>query len=66
MKVLNEASSANCKVQTSGVALALWVLRDKCPDEWLVSFWNGAGTENEIIRSQLLNAAYNGIARRVR
>jgi hypothetical protein len=48
------------------VALALWVLRARCPDEWLVAFWEAAGSDHEIGRSQGLHAAYTGIVRQVR
>lgn len=51
---------------TRGVALALWVLRGHCPDEWLVAFWDAAGSDHEIGRSQGMHAAYNGIVRQVR
>lgn len=63
--VLREAMLARDPCRTRGVALALWVLRGRCPDEWLVAFWDAAGTDDEIARSQGLHAAYNGIARRV-
>ena len=53
------------KVQTRGVALALWVLRGRCPDDWLVAFWDSAGSDHEIGRSQGLHAAFNGIVRQV-
>lgn len=66
LNVLREAAAEKGKVQTRGVALALWVLRDRCPDEWLVSFWEAAGSEHDIGRSQGLHAAYNGIVRQVR
>jgi len=63
--VLREAAEAGCAVQTRGVALALWVLRGSCPDEWLVGFWKAAGPDRPFERSQMLNAYYNGIALRV-
>lgn len=66
LNVLREATSEKGKVQTRGVALALWVLRGCCPDDWLVAFWEAAGSDHEIGRSQGLHAAYNGIARQVR
>jgi hypothetical protein len=66
LNVLREASASPEKTQTRGVALALWVLRGHCPDEWLLAFWDAAGTEHPIGRSQSLHAAYNGIVRRVR
>lgn len=66
LNVLREAAAEKGKVQTRGVALALWVLRPRCPDEWLVAFWEAAGSDHEIGRSQGLHAAYNGIVRQVR
>ncbi|WBO21836.1 hypothetical protein [Sphingomonas abietis] len=66
LDVLREAAGQKAKVQTRGVALALWVLRSRCPDEWLIAFWDAAGSEHEIGRSQGLHAAYNGIVRQIR
>lgn len=66
MNVLREATAAKTKMQTRGVALALWVLRSRCPDEWLVGFWEAAGSDHDIGRSQGIHAAYNGIVRQVR
>jgi hypothetical protein len=66
LNVLREATAVKDKVQTRGVALALWVLRGRCPDDWLVAFWEAAGSDHEIGRSQGLHAAYNGIVRQVR
>lgn len=66
LSVLHEASQAGAKVQTRGVALALWVLRDRCGDDWLKLFWEAAGTDHDIGRSQSLHATYNGIEREVR
>jgi hypothetical protein len=66
LNVLREATAAQGKVQTRGVALALWVLRGRCPDAWLVAFWESAGSDHDIGRSQGLHAAYNGIVRQVR
>jgi hypothetical protein len=66
LNVLREAAAVKGKGQTRGVALALWVLRGRCPDEWLVAFWEAAGSEHEIGRSQALHAAYNGIVRQIR
>jgi hypothetical protein len=66
LNVLREATAEKGKVQTRGVALALWVLRSRCPDEWLVAFWEAAGSDHEIGRSQGLHAAYNGIVRQIR
>ncbi len=66
LDVLREATASKSKIQTRGVALALWVLRGRCPDDWLVAFWDAAGSDHEIGRSQGLHAAYNGIVRQVR
>jgi hypothetical protein len=66
LDVLREAARTQGKVQTRGVALALWVLRGRCPDDWLVSFWDAAGSDHDIGRSQGLHAAYNGIVRQLR
>jgi hypothetical protein len=66
LNVLREAAAGKGPMQTRGVALALWVLRGRCPDDWLVAFWNAAGSDHEIGRSQGLHAAYNGIVRQVR
>jgi len=66
LNVLREATAARDKVQTRGVALALWVLRGRCPDDWLLSFWEAAGSDHEIGRNQGLHAAYNGIVRQLR
>lgn len=66
LNVLREAAAAREKMQTRGVALALWDLRPWCPDDWLVNFWEAAGSEHDIGRSQGLHAAYNGIVRQVR
>jgi hypothetical protein len=65
LAVLQEACSAIGPVQTRAVRLALWVLRGKCPQEWPSAFWDAAGTEHAIRRSQALNASYNGIVRHV-
>jgi len=66
LSVLREATAIEGKAQTRGVGLALWVLRSRCPDEWLLSFWDAAGSDHEIGRSQGLHAAYNGIVRQLR
>ena len=66
LNVLREATAMKGKVQTRGVALALWVLRGRCPDDWLIAFWEAAGSDHDIGRSQGLHAAYNGIVRQVR
>ena len=61
LNVLREAAAGRDQAQTRGVALALWDLRD-----WLVNFWEAAGSDHDIGRSQGLHAAYNGIVRQVR
>ncbi|MBB3941278.1 hypothetical protein GGR39_002954 [Novosphingobium fluoreni] len=66
LNVLREATRATGKTQSRGVALALWDLRPWCSDDWLVSFWEAAGSDHEIGRSQGLHAAYNGIVRQIR
>nr|WP_047166858.1 hypothetical protein [Sphingomonas sp. Y57] len=66
LNVLREATAAKEKAQSRGVALALWDLRPWCPDDWLVAFWEAAGSDHDIGRSQGLHAAYNGIVRQLR
>jgi hypothetical protein len=66
LDVLREAAAAKHKSQNIGVRLALWALRGRCPDGWLVAFWEAAGSDHDIGRSQGLHAAYNGIVRQVR
>lgn len=66
LDVLREAAAVKHQARTRGVALALWVLRGHCPDEWLVAFWDAAGSDHEIGRSQGMHAAYNGIVRQMR
>ena len=66
LNVLREATGSQGKAQTRGVALALWVLRGRCADNWLIAFWEAAGSDHDIGRSQGMHAAYNGIVRRLR
>lgn len=66
LNVLREAAARDCETQTRGVALALWVLRGCCGDEWLVAFWEAAGSDHAIGRAEGMHAAYNGIVRRIR
>ena len=66
LNVLREAAAGRDQAQTRGVALALWDLRPWCSDDWLVNFWEAAGSDHDIGRSQGLHAAYNGIVRQVR
>lgn len=66
LNVLREATATRGKTQSRGVALALWNLRPWVADDWLVSFWEAAGSDHEIGRSQGLHAAYNGIVLQVR
>jgi hypothetical protein len=61
LNVLREAVETKAKCQTRAVALALWVLRGTCDDDWLKLFWEAAGTDHDIGRSQSLRATYNGI-----
>ncbi|WP_172598868.1 hypothetical protein [Sphingobium sp. YG1] len=42
LDVLREAAAMKDQARTRGGALALWVLRGHCPDEWLVAFWDAA------------------------
>lgn len=65
LAVLYEASGPEPKAQTRGVALALYILRGHCPDEWLVEFWTEAGAAYTLGRSQTLHACYNGIERQM-
>jgi hypothetical protein len=65
LAALEEAVEAKSR-QTKGIALALWVLRGSCEKTWLTWFWEAAGQENDIGRSQNISAAYNGIVRQVR
>lgn len=66
--MLGEARDASrtAPVQGRAVALALWVLRPHVPAYWLKAFWDGAGGDEAIGRSQSCNAAFNGIERRLR
>ncbi|CAH0355549.1 MAG: hypothetical protein WA085_15075 [Sphingobium sp.] len=66
LNVLREATAARGQTQSRGVALALWNLRPWVADDWLVCFWEAAGSDHDIGRSQGLHAAYNGIVRQVR
>jgi len=66
LNVLREATASCGTMQSRGVALALWNLRPWVADDWLVSFWEAAGSNHEIGRSQGLHAAYNGIVRQIR
>lgn len=66
LNVLREASAAKSAAQSRAVALALWVLRGYCADDWLICFWDAAGSDHEIGRSQGMHAAYNGIVRQVK
>lgn len=65
LAVLAEArdNASKAAQQTKGVQLALRVLRGHVPDKWLTHFWEDAGGDHEIGRSQSLNATYNGIVR---
>lgn len=65
LAVLAEArdNAKHATQQTKGVQLALRVLRGHVDDKWLKLFWETAAGDNEIGRSQSLNATYNGIER---
>lgn len=63
LAVLEEARDCGKQCQTKAVALALYVLRGRCETTMLTWFWESAGTEHDIGRSQNINAAYNGIER---
>jgi hypothetical protein len=65
LDVLREATGTRGKMQTRGVRLALFVLRQRCPDDTLKWFWEAAGTDNDIGRSQNMHAAFNRIVRLV-
>jgi len=68
VEVLREASDGakEATVQTRGVRLALHVLRGHCSKIWLAQFWDAAGNDYAIGRSQGCNAALNGIERQLR
>jgi hypothetical protein len=55
------------RVDTVPVRLALRCLLPHCPERWpLTSFWEAAGQERELNRSQGVTAAFNGIVRQLR
>ncbi len=55
------------RVDTHAVRLALRCLLPYCPEKWpLTSFWEAAGQERELNRSQGVSAAFNGIVRQLR
>jgi len=68
LEVLREAVELAGRepMQTRGVRLALRVLRGHCADEWLKQFWDAAGGDHAIGRSQGATAAANGIELRLR
>jgi hypothetical protein len=66
LAVLEEAVNTKRATQTKGIALALWVLRGRCEDDWLRWFWQSCEPGNDIGQSQNISAAYNGIVRQVR
>lgn len=54
--------AAKTHVKSVDVQLALRCLLPHCPENWpLVQFWDSAGQENDIGRSQGVTASYNGI-----
>jgi hypothetical protein len=61
------SDTANGRVDTPAVRLALRCLWHHCPERWpLVMFWEGAQQGNEIGRSQSVTASFNGIVRQLR
>lgn len=61
------ARSAENKVNTIEVRLALRCLLQHCPERWpLESFWDSAGAENDLGRAQGCTAGFNGIVRQLR
>lgn len=68
LDVLREAAALGGQItqRTLGVRLALWVLRRHCSDDWLKQYWDAAGSQEAIGRSQGLHAAYNGIVRQLK
>ncbi|MGN7160824.1 hypothetical protein [Sphingomonas sp. SAFR-052] len=59
--------SGNAKVDTIAVRLALRCLLPHCRETWpLTTYWESAGQDNEIGRSQGVTAAFNGIVRQLR
>lgn len=69
MQVLRQAmiDSGTRRSDTIPVRLALRCLLAHCPERWpLTTFWESAGQDNEIGRSQGVTAAFNGIVRQLR
>jgi len=61
------SDTANGRVDTPAVRLALRCLWHHCPERWpLVMFWEGAQQDNEIGRSRSVTASFNGIVRQLR
>lgn len=61
------ARTAEGRVDGIDVRLALRCLLPHCPESWPLSlYWDAAGQENEIGRSQGVTAAFNGIVRQLR
>ena len=59
--------SAQGRVDTVPVRLALRCLWAHCPERWpLVTFWEGAQQDNEIGRNQSVTASFSGIVRQLR
>lgn len=64
LQILEEARdmAGKEKVDTVPVRLALRCLRPYMPEQWpLVQFWDGAGSEHYLGRSQSCGASFNGI-----
>lgn len=69
LSVLRNAMTRSDREQanTPEVRLALRCLLPHCPEKWpLTCFWESAGQQNEIGRSQGCTAAFNGIVRQLR
>lgn len=59
--------SADGRVDSVEVRLALRCLLYHCPERWpLELYWDAAQQENEIGRAQGVTAAFNGIVRQLR
>jgi len=65
LDVLRLTLTAEEPAQTPGVALALWVLRRRCPDELLLAYWDAAGSNDQDRRVQGMTAYYHAIVRRL-
>ncbi|MBD8677913.1 hypothetical protein [Sphingomonas sp. CFBP 13720] len=68
LQVLDEAfwPAAKEPQQTSAVRLALHVLRPHAPKQWLIDYWEAAGSADPISRQQNMMRCLNGIRARVK